>query len=228
MVRDYFLLSLILALPIALGFSSLRPTQPPSIPRKRLYLRGMLKQFAVLTLLLLIDWKAFLKIDFDKVGRGVLSDKENIGNLLSVCMLPLIFSLVPYFKKSYARETDGAIYGFPVNRMPTDYEEFYLFTLLITAGVVFEELFMRQAGFYAFYTTLGWKGDLLLIINSALFAFAHHYKKFGEILGVFFSGLLFGKAYQITGTLAWPILLHFLINCPLLLLAFRRIKKQYI
>jgi len=228
MVREYLLLVLVLAYPIVLGFYSMKPRKRRrQRPLTLSYLIGIAEQVGTLLLLLLIDWRSFIKIDFDVVGRGVLADKENLANIITLFFLPLIFSLLPPFKKTFQQKGDD-LYGFPVSNMPSRYSELSIFGLYMIASVVFEELFFRQVGFYALNATFSLKGDLLLIIVSALFAFAHHQTTIRAIFSHFFAGLLFGKAYQITGTILWPMALHLLANLPLIVLALRRIKKQYI
>jgi membrane protease YdiL (CAAX protease family) len=226
MVREYLLLLVALAYPIAAGLLSEKPRRKQRAVTIN-YLIGTAERSAVLLVLLLIDWRSFIKIDFDKVGRGFFPAKENLWLFVTAFVTPLILVFIPYFRKQFQQEIPGRLYGLPEEELPTGYSEFGMFIFYIAASAVFEELLFRQVGFYSLNAVFNLKGDILLIISSAVFAFAHPYKKIRHIFGIFFSRLLFGKAYQISGTILFPMALHLLANAPIFILSFIRIKKQY-
>src|SRR5260221_117744 len=82
---------------------------------------------------------------------------------------------------------------------------------------------------------------ILLPVSSRIFGKIPNYKKkralntvyvrgiSGEILRIlliFFNGLLLGKAYQYSGTVIYPIILHFSLNATIIVLSWKEIKKN--
>lgn len=225
MIADYILITILVLYPIALKVLGKGPSRIYK-PKKVIYTRKILESLAFLLLVFLLDPTTYNKVDFTKVGKGIVIDIGIFTGLMTIFIMPLISIFI--LKKNYARTIGNSteIFGCPIEIVPANYRELSLFTLCLIIGVIFEELFFRQFTFYAFYKTLGIKGDISLLISSVLFTIGHHYKKFSDLLGVFITGLLLGKAFQLTGSILVPIIYHFFLNSTVLVLAWKRINKD--
>ena len=191
----------------------------------RFYLKDIIFSIAVILLAYFLVPILFYKIDFQKLGKGFIISQDILSGIYSALSVPFLLSL---FMKSNLYpdniQTAKEIFGFPVQLLPDSILEYFIFSLYIISGVVFEELLCRQFAFWAFNETLHLKGDILLLVTSALFAIGHVYQGWKGLLSSFVMGLLFGKIFQMTGNIFFPIVLHLLLNMTLLSLCYRRIK----
>lgn len=224
MVKQYIAIALFLSYLVAIRIPN-KKERPPRTSRKKYYSISLLESFAVPLVLFLIDPDAFRKIDFARVGRGFTFDPSLAGTVIISFAIPVIFAMFRPRKFTKSRKSEDALYGAYARRLPLTYSDLSLFILLVLAGVVSEELLFRQFLFSSFYTAFHLEGDILLVVSAVLFAAAHNYKKVQHIALVLFSGLVFGKAFQFSGTLLLPIILHFLMNATMIVMAVHRIKN---
>lgn len=189
------------------------------------YLKDVIFPIIFLMTIYLLVPAFFNKPDFDKIGRGILIDRDLIRDISLIFFIPFLLSLTPwniYYPKNISEAKE--LFGYPVSLLPNNTKEFFFFNIYIITGVIFEELFCRQFLFFAFYETLNFKGDVLLIISSALFAVGHIYQGWKGVLTSLLLGLIYGKIFQISGTIFYPIVLHLCLNLTVSVLGFKRIK----
>lgn len=191
------------------------------------YVYGMLARLGILCAFFIIDPDAFRKIDFQNISNDFSFDKTFVVTILLILTVHIV-SAAKNPGRYTKGKTEDEVYGILAKVMPNTYNELAVFSLTIFAAVVFEELLFRQFLFSSFYSAFHLEGNWLLVVSSAIFTVAHHYKKARQILGIFLSGLILGESFLVSGNLVYPILVHLFMNAPLIVLAIHRIKKMYI
>lgn len=224
MIIEILILVILIGYPLLLWIFGKKASEK-KIDVSRFYLKDILLSLFTLLLFFIIDPKIYDKLDFEKIGKGMVITSNIFFGVTSIFFIPFFLAFIP---KNNLHPKDASqakeIFGFPVNLMPGNSRELLLFTVYIVTGVFFEELFCRQFIFYALNTTLHLHGDIILLVSSALFAIGHQSKKIKEFILFFILGLILGKAFQYTGNLFYPIVLHLFLNLTIVVLAFRRMK----
>src|SRR5882724_5475467 len=226
MIQDIILTSILILLPVSTRIFGKIPNYKKKRTLSTIYVRGIAGEILILLLFLLIDSKSYLKLDFAKLGKGWMDDQGIVVAFFTLFLIPVVLALYSPKLIISRDKTKDELFGYPSHLLPKNYKELFVFSLNIIAGVFFEELFFRQFIFYEFYKTFHLKGDILLVVSAVLFVLPHHYKKAGAMLFIFFIGLLLGKAYQYSGTIIYPIVLHLFLNATLIVLAWKAIKKD--
>lgn len=189
------------------------------------YLKDVLLSFTIILLIYMIDSGSLVVPDFEKTGTGFIISKDILSSIYPVFFLPLILSFTKY-SPEYPKDinTTKELFGFPVQFLPNNQKEFFLFTLYIIAGVLFEETFCRIVMFNSFNFSFNLKGDLLILTVAFLFSVGHYYQGWKGMTFMFLVGFIWGKIFALTGTVLYPIILHLAINLTIVVLSYRRMK----
>jgi membrane protease YdiL (CAAX protease family) len=187
------------------------------------YLQDIFFRCGLLLVVFLLNTTIFRPLDFEVLGKGISLGDYFVSNFYGILITPFILAFTPWGHYPKNLETATQMFGCPVNLLPGNNKELFVFFLFIVAGVLFEELYFRQVAFYILNATLHLQADNLLLLTAALFSFGHLYQGIGGLISSFIVGLILGKIYQYTGSLYQPIFLHLCMNMTIVLLAFRRI-----
>lgn len=192
--------------------------------RNAYYVKTVISNIVLLLLFFVLNAKIYAPLDFEKIGKGILIPDYLISVFFVIFLTPFLMSFMPW-NTYYPKDASTAkeIFGFPIQLLPCNWTEYFLFNIYIIFGVVFEEMLCRQFMFYSFSQTLNLKGDYLLLVSSLLFAIAHYYQGWKGILSSFVIGLMLGKIFQITETIFFPIILHLIFNLTVSVLTFKRL-----
>jgi len=225
MVRDVIAAASLLLLIIATKIKK-TPPERPQRPLIKKYVYWVLEKWMFVLVFFLLDPEAFHQIDFNVVGRGVALDLSDFAALIGGLIVSIVSGLISpqrYFRR---KKTEEELYSVFAKKMPNTSGEFAVFVGTVIALVVSEELLFRQFLFSSFYHAFHLQGDLLLLVSAVLFTVAHNYKKILPISMIFVTGLIFGKSFQVSGGLLYPIILHLLINAHLVVKAIHRMRAQ--
>ncbi len=228
MLASYIITVLLLTLPFYLAFYRKKDISANNSLLVR-YGKGMASYVVFLLIIILINRQVLQPVNFFVVGKGWIPPVYLYSTLLVFCTMSFFMAFLPDKKNDeHISQTNGYIYGVPVDLYPGSYSELVSFVSYMVLGVVAEEVIFRQFMFNMFYKVFGIGGDMLLIITSVLFVIAHMgqgaYKKIYPIIILFISGLFYGKAFQMTGSIYYPIVVHLLTNGAIAVLAYKRIK----
>ncbi|HWB92794.1 MAG TPA: CPBP family intramembrane glutamic endopeptidase [Puia sp.] len=227
MVKGLLFISILTLYPIAIQITSrLLHPKPSRFPRP--YLQQSAEQLLIILVLLLLEPDSWHRLDFDRIGRGISFSQDIVSTLVVIFILPPVMALLRFGRLGSAVDNANStyIYGYPAESLPEKYRELPLFVLTMAVGVIFEELCFRQFVFHGFYAVFGIRGDWLLIPSCLLFTIGHSYPKWQDYFSAVFFGLILGKLFQSYGTILVPMLLHFISNTALIILAYRRIAKK--
>ncbi len=227
MVKATLFISILTLYPIAIQITSrLLHPKPSRFPRP--YLQQSTEQLLIIFVLLLLEPDSWHRLDFDRIGRGISFSQDIVSTLVVIFIIPPVMALVPFgrLKSAVDNANSTYVYGYPAERLPEKYGELPLFALNMAIGVIFEELCFRQFVFHGFYTVVGIRGDWLLIPSCLLFTIAHSYPKWQDYFGAVFFGLILGKLFQSYGTILVPVILHFISNTAMIVVAYKRIAKK--
>lgn len=179
----------------------------------------------------IIDTSVVKQVDFSKVGKGFILPIYLYIVLLLFHIMPFFMELVPQKKKGVDdSEAAGDIYGVPVKLFPNSHKELIWFVLFMVTGVITEEIVFRQFMFHVFNNVFHFTGDTILFITSTLFTISHlgqrEYRKVTRVILVFVSGLFYGKCFQMSGSIYYPIIIHLLNNGAIAVIAFKRLHSS--
>lgn len=197
---------------------------PENKSKANIYRKDICVHSGILMMYFFLKHESYDKINFLEIGRGFIVSEDILNAVMTSYFVPIVIALFPnspYLKGDSLK--DGNVFGFPVSMMPENKKQLIIFFLFILVGVVFEELFCRQFVFYFTYSLFNLRGDYLLVISTILFTIGHKTKKISQLLPYLIMGLLFGKIFQMTGSILVPIIIHLGLNLTIVILAFRRI-----
>lgn len=224
-MREWIVFLLVVGISLLAAFAGAKKRNKREGNITRFYVKDVFYSATVILLFFLVSPALFTKIDFGKLGKGLIIDDNILSGIETFFYAPFFISLL---LKNYLYPKDilttKEVFGYPVQFLPNSGSEYFIFSLYIISGVIFEELVCRQFAFRAFNDTLHLQGDTLLLVTSALFAIGHFYQGWKGLLSGFILGLLFGKIFQMTGDILYPIFLHLIFNMTILSLSYRRIK----
>ena len=160
---------------------------------------------------MLISPYANFQTDFNNLGRGsTLFNRDKVYGLLS--SLIILSLAMPFLLAKFKPKTPSHPSADFMALLPQNKKEYIWFFFMVVAVSIGEELIFREFYFELLYDTYHIRGDILLLVSAVIFGLVHVYQGIWGILATFFLGLVFGKTFQITGSLTLPILLHFLID----------------
>lgn len=226
MLQETIILCLLFFLPIAFVVNGIIKKKKKPNNRFKFYIKEIIVSISLLAVFLVINPSIFYTIDFSTIYKGFHISMEAISAIIPIFFLPFVFSFTSW-DRNYPKDITVAkeLFGYPIYYLPNTFIEYFLFVLYIIIGVFFEELLCRQFMFHSFNTTLHLNGDILVAISSLLFGIGHLYQGWKGVLANFIVGLLLGKVFLITETLAYPIVLHLFLNLTITVLAFKRLKE---
>lgn len=225
MWSDWIVFFFLIFLPIASAITGKHTKALQPTNKFRFYLKDIVVNSLLLTTLFFFKPSLYYLLDFTKIDRGYLINEEIIFGFIPIFFIPFFLSFTNW-SNNYPKDILNAkeLFGCPISLLPNSTKEYIMFVCYIVIGVVFEELICRQFMFYSFSTTLSLRGDILVIISSALFAIGHLYQGWKGILSNFILGLFLGKIFLVEGSLVYSIVLHLFLNLTITVLAYRRIK----
>lgn len=225
MFREVLFVSILTLYPVVLLIFSRRPS-PKQLRPATTHWRRSAEQVTIILLLLLLQPNCLHRLDFDRIGRGIVLRPDILSGLISFFVVGPLMALLPFGRLKTQIDSSTEVFGYPAKDLPVSYAAFPMFVLDLIIGVIFEELLCRQFLFYGYYHVFGIRGDWLLVISSLLFAVGHSYKRRRDYLVILLTGLLLGKIFQTYGTIVLPMVLHFCSNTTLIILAYKRIARN--
>lgn len=181
------------------------------IPKIQIYRETMTAQWMICGILL-VAW-VFSPFQWHElVSLDIVPTKDYdwtfiVGVLTGTAILITVLTI--FGKKKDAQPTVGNIDFL----LPETKKERWVFLgVAITAGIC-EELLFRGA-FVMFTLHLPWSLSFqtIAIIGAILFGIAHYYQGWKGMLGTAIFGYMMCKLYIATGSLLYPMLLHFVID----------------
>lgn len=224
-MTDWILLILLTLLPLVLSLHNARNVGKPLRNKQAYYVKEMLYSSLFLAVLYIFRPALFTSFPFTVVGSGYDLEAGLLPMIIIISMIHLVLSFTNY-GDLYPKDVASAkeIYGLPVSQLPDTKREHLLFTVTILSGVIVEEVLCRQLWFYLFHHTLHLGANALVVTTAILFAVLHLYQGWKGLLSNLVYGLILGKIFLEEGSLLYPILVHALINLPVVVLAYRRIR----
>lgn len=225
MFLDWFILCLIVILPILVAISGKRKTLRQPSNRFLYYAKDIIFSVVILAIFFLLKPSIYHPLDFSTIEKGFSVSEAVLSGIIPIFFITFLLSFTPW-TGDYPKDITDAkeLFGYPISYLPTTAKQYILFVCYIVVGVFFEELICRQFMFYSLNKTLHLNGDVLVIVSSLIFAIGHFYQGWKGILSSFVLGLLLGKIFLLKETLAYPIVLHLVLNLTIVVLAFRRMK----
>lgn len=232
MLGNYIAAVILLATPIYIAFIMKRKSENRDNHRAK-YIKNLLAYIIFLIIVGVVDINVWEKINFSIVGKGYILPVYLYLLLLLFNVMPFFMAILPEKKKSSTSDdSKGEIYGVPVNLYPNSFHDLLWFSIYAIAGVVVEEIIFRQFMFSVFHSVFNLTGDALLLLTGILFTVGHlgqkGYKKLSRVIVIFISGLFYGKCFQMSGSIYYPIVIHLLANGAIIVIAYKRIlvKRQ--
>ena len=225
MLKGVLFVSVLTLYPIAIRISSAIPGK--KLTARKSYIRQIIEQLILLSFFFVLAPESFGKLNFDRLGRGIVVDPGIFSGFTALFYVPVIMAFLGIGRFNAKSAESSQLFGYPQETLPDTFRVFLLFALNIVIGVIFEELFFRQLVFYTFNHVFLLRGDWLLLISCALFTIVHSYTKPLEIVFIVIVGAVLGKTFQQSGTILFPIGLHLCLSSTLILLAYKRIKKTH-
>lgn len=225
MLLNWVVLCLLVFLPISFAGLGKRTAAKNSVKRVSFYLKDIIFTIALLGVFFILSPTLYFPIDFSIIPKGIVISEGVLSGFLTVFFIPFVLSFTS--KGTIYPEnifTAKELFGWPLAFMPNSTREYLLFVLFILSGVLFEELIFRQFMFTSFNNLLHLAGDKLVLASSLLFSVAHLYQGWKGIISNFLIGLLLGKIFLVTESLAYPIVLHMALNSTLIVLAAKRLR----
>lgn len=224
-MREWIILLLVVFIPILAAFAGLKKKNKTEADITRFYLKNIIYSVAVILLFFLTAPILFTKVDFEKVGKGVLVSDDILSTIETIFYVPFFISILSK-KYLYPKNIENIkeVFGYPSQFLPHSLKQYFIFCFYVISGVIFEELLCRQFAFRVFNETLHLQGDVLLVSTAALFAIGHLYQGWKGLLSSFILGLLLGKIFQMKENILYPIVLHLFFNMTILSLSYRRMK----
>ncbi|MED3561645.1 type II CAAX endopeptidase family protein [Bacillus xiapuensis] len=151
---------------------------------------------------------------FKDIGLSLPNEIQDkfIGMIIGFCvgLLFLVFILMrlPFYKKRLDRQVEEIDYLLPTNSVERKWSVF----VAITAGIC-EEIIYRGFVIY-FISSLPFSISIMptLVISSIIFGFGHIYQGWKGFVLTTLIGFVLARAYSITGSLLFPIILHIIID----------------
>lgn len=223
-MEHWLLIVFLIFYPVLVAIKS--KTQKKLLNKISFYSKNIIFPIILLLVLYLVAPYLYTNLNFNRIGRGIILPDEIISALFPIFFMPLIFSLITWSDYSKKVSNDKELFGYPIDFLPNNFKEYFFFSIYVIVGVLFEELICRQFMFFSFSETLHVRGDFLLIFTTFLFSIGHLYQGWKGILSAFIGGLFLGKIFQMSGKIFYPIVLHLFFNLTILVLAFKRLKKN--
>lgn len=164
--------------------------------------------FLVILLSLISEYVNF-RTDFSIIGKGVDLFEVHLIYIIAAAMLAT-FIVLPIVLGMKGKEIIAP--GDFAELLPKSNQELFWFTILVVSVAIGEELIFREFYFELLNQYLGISGDTLLIVAAIIFGLVHFYQGIGGIIATMALGLFFGKVFQATESLIWPIIFHFIID----------------
>lgn len=219
------LLTLLPLLPLVLAIVNAKNGGKQLANKQTYYVKEVLYSTLFLAVLYLLQPNLFTSFPFAVVGSGYDFAAGLLPIAITISMMHLVLSFTNR-GDLYPRDIASAkeVYALPVSQLPDTKREHLLFTVMLLSGVVIEEVLCRQLWFSLFHHTLHLGADALMITTAILFAVLHLYQGWKGLLSNLVYGLILGKIFLEEGSLFYPILVHAMINLPVVVLSYRRIR----
>lgn len=195
--------------------------------KKIKFLRETLAMIGLLLVVYLVDKSAYAQPSFFVKLQRPSVDFYLLSILMPVFFIPVLFQLFGLRRQADLESAkDKAVFGYPIFLLPRTRQDFFYFTIYVIVGVIFEEIICRQFLFYYLHILFGMQGNFMVLWSSLLFALPHLYQGWRGMFSSFVLGLILGKIFLITGNIFYPICMHFVLNCTLLIKSWRFLDRK--
>lgn len=187
--------------------------------RQRFFARWLVQAFVIFTLgalgglALLGEWRAIVEMPpaFAAVATGILGADASPGFLPVLALGGMVGLVVGCIAGAYVARRTPVVLGDIAPLLPRSRAEYRWLTLLSINAGIGEELFFRLFLPLVLTDVLG-DARVAIAMAIAAFAFIHLYQGWTGVAGTAVLGALMTFLYLATGSLAWPIVAHILVD----------------
>lgn len=184
----------------------------------RIYQETMTAQWIICGLLLIawamsgLPWRALVQID---VASNVDYDWTFIVGVLTGTLLLIIFLSIKGKKQTSENgtETSQPTVGNIHFLLPQTKKERWVFLAVSMTAAICEELLFRAA-FMMLLIHMPWalSIQIVTVVGGIFFGLAHYYQGWKGMLGTGIVGYMMCKLYIATGSLFFPMIIHFILD----------------